>query len=222
MMHNQDNSSKALSKEGFFNAYRKASLEKPTHVINDIVMQGMGYKIIDLKKLNDAVHCKNPNNYQKLLQLRHSFVEYLKDKFISTEKILILSLVKKANMFENRFDRMNDDVLNLIFKHLHPLNLNEKRSAISNIDETIRNHFKYELGLGCVTAIFDREYKLLNQPKFASLVREYLSRKLRTDELKTSDYDLNSLAHSAEQDGKSNLVHYRRLMRKFYKKNQTV
>ena len=211
-----------MNKEGFFNFYRTACLERPTHVINDIVMQGMGYKLIDLKKLKDAVNCENPNNYQKLLQLRHSFVEYLKDKFISTEKILILSLVKKANMFENRFDRMNDDLLNLILKHLHPLNLNEKRCAISNIDETIRNHFKYELGLGCVTEIFERKYKLLNQPTFGSLGQQYLSSKLEANELENGDHDLDSLAYRLEWHDNSNLVDFRKIMRKFYKRNQTV
>ena len=217
--HNPDRSSDTWSKEGFLKFYCKASFDRPTHVIDDIVMQGMGQRLIDLKKLDDDINCKNPNNFQQLLQLRHSFVKYLKNKFLSNEKMLILSMIKNAYMVENKFENMNDDLLNLILKYLHPLYLNEKHlvSADIDIDETIRNHFKYELGLGCVAKIFDREYKLLNQPTFADKAKKYL--------FDSGDKDAwDILANKMAIDNESNLIGYRNLIheQKYFKSNQTT
>ena len=132
--YNKNNSSELLSKDGFINFFLEASFRTPTCVIDDIVMQGMGQRLIDLDRLNCSINCQNPNNFDKLLQLRHSFVEYLEKKFIFHEKLLLISMTKKASIFKNRFDKMNDDVLSLILKYFHPLNLNETHSVISDID----------------------------------------------------------------------------------------
>ena len=163
-----------FTRQGFLNFYKRASYYRPNNVMEDIVFQEMAYKLIDKQTLNQNINCKNPNNYQKLLQLKHSFVEYLNNKFILNEKMLIKSMIKKAsiNMYNNKFDGMNDDVLNLILKYLHPLNLNEIDYRMSIVDQTIKNHFQYELATGCTEETVVRKCKWMKQHKFNQLFQE--------------------------------------------------
>ena len=125
----------------------------------------------DYKTIIQPLSKKNrPNDLHKqIYKKRLKFVQNLNDKFIDCENILIDYIIKKANM-ENTFANMNNDVKSVIFKMLHPLNINEKDLDISNIDQSIRKHIRHT---------FDCDYGkkkmfLVYQPYFYNLMMNQL------------------------------------------------
>ena len=189
-----------FSKKGFLNFYTKASCGRPNNVMEDIVFQEMAYKLINNKGLSVLLESNtNDNDIDlKLLQLKHSFVEYLKNKFVSNEKILIVSMMKKANMFKNKFDKMNDDVLNLILKYLHPLNLNEKNYQLSIIDETICQQSKYEMAVALYKKTVERKWLALKYPKFYNITKQRLMEKMTLAKQESNDCSTPQFVSSSQ------------------------
>ena len=110
----------------------------------------------------------------------NEFVNYLNQKFIESEIILIKYFIKKANM-SNIFNQMNNDLIGAILGMLHPLNLMEIDYKTSMIDEKIRNYIKY---------MFDMEYNFVTC-KTHLLAKPYF-RTILIESMETNDYESHS------------------------------
>ena len=95
----------------------------------DIVELGYANYFI---KNNTIVNSNNNNLFLKKLK----WVEYLEKRFINNEIILIKYIIKKSKM-DNVFNKLNNDIQNIIFKYLHPL-------EIKRIDENKANQFEQD------------------------------------------------------------------------------
>ena len=129
--HMQDskeiNNMPCLSKEGFFCYYIDIATKQAREIIANIVYQGFGQDLCYRMEDIDVENSDAAND--PAWKVKYSFVNYLNKKFVNSEWILINYMIKKSNM-KNVFDKLNDDVVNLIFKMIHPLNISESRKTV--------------------------------------------------------------------------------------------
>ena len=108
--------------------------------------------------------------------MRCQFVKQLKEKFVSREMILIQHMINKSNM-KDKFSKMNNDIQNLIFKMLHPLNIDEKDCYVSETNETIRQFWKYTFGQEhCINTrdFMNAKYLVFYHSCFKNIIKKLL------------------------------------------------
>ena len=94
-------------------------------------------------------------------------------------------MIKKCGL-QKRFDKMNDDISNLIFKMLHPLRINEKDCHITQLNDKIRQSCKYTFNqehFWDTDNFINADYKLMNQRQFQIILKQCLMVKYKDDKI---------------------------------------
>ena len=135
--NNKSTNVTTLTKDGFLKWYTKAAMNRPKAVINDIEKQGFLTRLI-----NPIIDENNPLNKDVLFQRKKQYIEQIEQRFIDSEWILIHCMIKKGKMLST-FNRLNNDIKNIIFEHLHPMELTNNCYDTASYDfaSKIRNFY---------------------------------------------------------------------------------
>ena len=137
-----------ITKNGFKRFYKKAAINRCHHVAMDIKKQGLLGMLVNYNSDYDHNYNVSGNvslstSANEMIQKRKDFVKLLKKKFIQRERMLIDNIIKQSQM-KQRFDTLNDDIKQLIFKHVHPLRLNHEDSPKYHFQSEICNFYKFQ------------------------------------------------------------------------------
>ena len=180
-MYTNGAESEFFPKRSFLKFYARAAAYGLLSVLPDIVVNGLGYKLC--KNNQDLVF--ETKELANKYQIKCQFVSQLEEKFAKREMILIKYMIKKCGL-QKRFDKMNDDISNLIFKMLHPLRINEKDCHITQLNDKIRQSCKYTFNqehFWDTDNFINADYKLMNQRQFQIILKQCLMVKYKDEKI---------------------------------------
>ena len=173
--------SEFFPKHSFLKFYARATSYGVLSVLSDIVVNGLGYKLC--KNEQDLVF--ETKELANKYQIKCQFVKQLEEKFKKREMILIKHIIKKSGL-QKRFDKMNDDISNLIFKMLHPLRIDEKDCHISQLNDKIRQCCQYTFNqehFRDTHNFINADYKLMYQHQFRVILKQCLMVKYKDEKI---------------------------------------
>ena len=145
------------------------------------MVNGLGYKLRE-NTLDWVFATKTlANKYQ----IERQFVSQLEEKYKKREMILIKYIIEQCRL-QQRFDKMNHDISNLIFEMLHPLRIIEKDCHISQLNDTIQQFYKYSFNqehFRDTDNFIHADYTLIHQHQFPVILKQCLIVKYKDEKI---------------------------------------